>query len=239
MPDTNITDSANTIELARKAGESAAKYFIENDPQSIDWPIIILGAINILVLGVQIYVMSKNSNDSSQAATRATIEAVKIAQQLQEEKSKADRDYQNKFNVFISVFAERKELGSGFHFVNNLNAIPVVFYNNTKVRDLYDKFIASHSNQQVDHSVVTHDLLLDMLKEMAADLGYPDLRQNATLRDAFLPRLLQDKYIYEDMYRKLYIRDNYHSYWEYMESDHGKNGTGPPPPPPSHPNSAG
>jgi hypothetical protein len=83
---------------------------------------------------------------------------------------------QVKFDLFLTLMANRKKYPPSQQWVDSLNKIDVVFQNNKKVRGCWRAYYDSlHPKSQ--HSDMANSFLLDLLSEIALDLGYKNLKQ--------------------------------------------------------------
>lgn len=95
-----------------------------------------------------------------------------IGTYFQDRKAKKDA----KLNLFLKLMATRKATPISKEWVDNLNQIDVVFQDNKKVRSAWRLFYdALHPRSP--HFDSQNAFHLDLLSEMANDLGYKDLKQ--------------------------------------------------------------
>jgi len=91
---------------------------------------------------------------------------------FQDRKSKKDA----KMNLFLKLMATRKATPISKEWVDSLNQIDVVFQDSKKVRSAWRQFYdALHPRSA--HFDSQNSFRLDLLSEMANDLGYKDLKQ--------------------------------------------------------------
>lgn len=91
---------------------------------------------------------------------------------FQDRKSKKDA----KMTLFLKLMATRKSNPISKEWVDSLNQIDVVFQDNPKVRAAWRQFFdALHPRSA--HFDSQNSFHLDLLSEMANDLGYKDLKQ--------------------------------------------------------------
>lgn len=91
---------------------------------------------------------------------------------FQDRKSKKDA----KINLFLKLMANRKANPVSKEWVDSLNQIDVVFQDNKNVRSAWRQlFDALHPRSP--HFDSQNSFRLDLLSEMANDLGYKDLKQ--------------------------------------------------------------
>ena len=92
--------------------------------------------------------------------------------QFQNRKSKKDA----KLKLFLTLMANRKTTTINKEWVDSLNQIDVVFQDNKKIRASWLAFFDSlHPKSQ--HFENKNSFHLDLLSEIANDLGYKDLKQ--------------------------------------------------------------
>lgn len=89
-----------------------------------------------------------------------------------------DRQAKNKAkeNLFLSLMAKRKSNPISIDWADSLNTIDVVFQDNTKVRTAWRAYYDS-LHQKSQHFENSNSFLLDLMSEIARDLGYKDLKQ--------------------------------------------------------------
>lgn len=119
----------------------------------------------------------------------SAIVAVLISQYLQDRKSKKDKIYQNKLNVFTTILGYRHAKGSEPIFVVAMNQIPIVFYDNKSVISKLNRFISEHQDVKPkgkNDSTSLTGFLNDLVIEMAKDIGYHDA-DNSMMNSFFFP----------------------------------------------------
>ncbi|WP_330442998.1 DUF6680 family protein [Flavobacterium sp. C4GT6] len=95
-----------------------------------------------------------------------------IGSYFQDRKAKKDA----KLNLFLRLMANRKSTPINKEWVDSLNQIDVVFQDNHKVRSAWRQFFdALHPRSP--HFDNQNSFHLDLLSEMANDLGYKNLKQ--------------------------------------------------------------
>lgn len=126
---------------------------------------MVFAAINCFVLLVTII-----------AIWKSPIKAIKIAQKLQDQKSKNDRLYNNKFSVLAVIVGERHAKGYSSIFITAMNQVPIVFNDNQTVLLKYKTFIKEHKVSTPDNqSKLVQGYLNDLIVEMGKELGYPEM----------------------------------------------------------------
>lgn len=162
---------------------------------------ILFAIINIAVLCVTAWYVRQ-----------VPIEAVKVAEKLQTDRLNDDRKYQNKLNIFISVYGDRHLKGFSYSFNLAVNQIPIVFYDNQRVRSLNDAFIREHQRQPFDYDAC-HLCLLDLVQAMALDLGYSDLN-NSSINGFFLPKTVEESNLAHDIQTYYYLKEHRNNYFD-------------------------
>lgn len=96
----------------------------------------------------------------------------RLSVKQQDRKQKEDA----KFNLFISLMANRKPFYSNKQRLDAFNTIDVIFQDNQKVRLAWREYYNSMLNNS-PHFNQQNAYLLDLLSEMAYSLGYKNLKQ--------------------------------------------------------------
>lgn len=160
---------------------------------------IIFASINIGVLII-----------TAIAVWRAPIKAIKIGQQLQHERQKSDRLYQNKFIIFAAILGNRHAKGYSENFVIAMNQIPIIFNQNAKVIIALDKFIAKHNEtarNEEDRGKMLNNLLNDLVLKMAADLGYDNV-DNDLMTSYFYPGASYNSFEASSISNEMYVLEH-------------------------------
>jgi len=143
--------------------------------------------------------------------------AVIVGQRLQDRKSKKDREYHNKFSIFIAVYGDRHLKGVSHTFNVAVNQIPVVFYDNQYIKSLYSEFIKEHKRVPFDREAC-HLCLLDLVQAMASDIGYKELN-NSAINGFFLPSAEEDNNFVREISNYYYLKDNRQRYFDDLRKD--------------------
>ena len=98
--------------------------------------------------------------------------AVAISIWYQERKQKQDA----KYNLFASAMKSRKAFPPTVEWVNALNLIDVVFHNSPKVITAWHVLFEYYHVKPMDDALFRQKTT-ELLSEMAADIGYPSLKQ--------------------------------------------------------------
>ncbi|MEL1254605.1 DUF6680 family protein [Flavobacterium sp. DGU38] len=119
---------------------------------------------------------------------------------FQDRKSKKDA----KMNLFLNLMATRKSTPVSKVWVDNLNQIDVVFQDSHKVRLAWRQFYdALHPKSA--HFDSQNAFRLDLLSEMANDLGYKNLKQTEIDR-YYSPQLFGNLQQSQDLLAKETLR---------------------------------
>lgn len=109
-----------------------------------------------------------------------------------------------KMNLFLTLIATRQTFPIPTKFVDSLNMIDVVFYNNKKVIDSWKAVFASLHTDPMQVSVYNRKLL-DLLDAMAKSLGYNNIKQ--TDFDSFYsPNLYLDQRLFQETLNQEILR---------------------------------
>ncbi len=121
-----------------------------------------------------------------------------IGIKYQNRKSKKDAQ----LSLFLTLMANRKSNPLSKEFVDALNTIDIVFQNNPKVRQSWREYLDS-LNENSPHFDRNNSFLLDLLSEIALDLGYKNLKQTE------IDRFYSPKYFGTQMSRQdIYFQEN-------------------------------
>ena len=124
--------------------------------------------ISLLILGVTVYWIAISP-----------IKAVETGRKLDEEKNK----YEYKKELFLTLFSLRGNPTS-YEFVNKLNQIDIVFQDDDKVLDAWNKLFDSLGQKDLVNQYQTYEILrTNLLSEMAQTLGYKKLKQTDILKN--------------------------------------------------------
>lgn len=81
-----------------------------------------------------------------------------------------------KLDLFLQIMANRKKYPPSSEMALGLNQIDIIFQDSSKVRAAWRSYFdALHPNSQ--HNSTSNSFLLDLLSEMANNLGYQNLKQ--------------------------------------------------------------
>lgn len=81
-----------------------------------------------------------------------------------------------KLDLFLQIMANRKKFPPSQEMALGLNQIDIIFQNSSKVRAAWRSYYdALHPDSQ--HNSTSNAFLLDLLSEMANNLGYQNLKQ--------------------------------------------------------------
>jgi hypothetical protein len=147
-----------------------------------------------------------------------------------------DRQAKNKAkeDLFLALMAKRKSNPISIEWADSLNKIDVVFQDNSKVRTAWRAYHDS-LHPQSQHFENSNSFLLDLMSEIAKDLGYKDLKQTDIDRfynpAYFGNQSKNQQYLFDEMMR-IYERsknlaepfsdEEYKQYQDYLKSKRGE-----------------
>lgn len=157
---------------------------------------IIIAIVNIAILGLTAWYVKKSP-----------IEAVNTAELLQTNRNDADKKYQNKFHVLISILGRRHALGFDENFVISINMVPIVFYDNKDILSKYNIFIDGQKSTPMELTeTVLRPLLNDLIVAISRDMGYSHV-DNSLINNAFYPESSQNRHNYDDYLCSDYLKE--------------------------------
>ncbi len=109
-----------------------------------------------------------------------------------------------KEGLFLRLMAHRKKYPPNQEFADALNQIDVVFQESSKVRNSWRAYFDSlHPSSQ--HNSLQNAFLLDLLSDVANDLGYHDIKQTELDR-FYVPQYFLDQVNNQDLFYTEYLR---------------------------------
>lgn len=130
-----------------------------------------------------------------------------------------------KLKLFLTLIANRQFNPPTREYVEALNQIDIVFQNNDKVRRAWRSFLDS-LDARSQHFSNNSLFQLDLLSEMAEDLGYKHLRQTDLTRYYFPECFQAEKDLYNNLSAELLrVLKNSESFsypFSSLNSDEGK-----------------
>lgn len=126
--------------------------------------------------------------------------------------------HSQKIRLFLNLMAHRKYNSLTQQYIDSLNLIDVVFYDNPLVVKQWHVYFDYLVRQPFD-AVTAHKFFLDLLAEMAIVLGYQNLKQT-TMDSAYIPQGHVDNFELQAniQYELLRVLKNSHSYAETKSS---------------------
>lgn len=119
---------------------------------------------------------------------------------FQDRKSKRDV----RMNLFLTLMANRNSIPLSKEWVDSLNQIDIVFQSNEKVIRAWKDYYNSLQHSDINFNLA-NSYKLDMLSEMANDLGYKNLKQT-DIDKFYSPRLFSNIANTEDQIREEWLR---------------------------------
>lgn len=115
--------------------------------------------------------------------------AAKLSEEIRINSERANERRRMKLNLFATLMQERANIVS-IDSVRMLNSIDFIFYDSVKVREAWAELFNVFQTNGIPHPQLQEDKLRNLLREMAADIGFSDSLKVNDLGRIYYPNAL-------------------------------------------------